>query len=96
VGDTVDVADATWANSIGASELVTVWADPDFDPALDAFYYARVLGIPTPRWTAYDATYFKDSKFPADTTMKVIERAYTSPIWCSAEDRVIDKLAVRL
>jgi hypothetical protein len=86
VGDTVDLKKATWVNSIGASELITVWTDPDFDPALDAFYYARVLEIPTPRWTAYDAAYFEDSNFSADTTMKVIERAYTSPIWYSAED----------
>jgi len=86
VGDTVDVENATWTNSIGASELITVWTDPDFDPALDAFYYARVLEIPTPRWTAYDAAYFEDANFPDDTTMKVIERAYTSPIWYSAED----------
>ena len=86
VGDTVDVANATWTNSIGASELITVWEDPDFDPALDAFYYARVLEIPTPRWTAYDAAYFEEANFPADTTMKVIERAYTSPIWYSAQN----------
>jgi hypothetical protein len=86
VGDTVDVEHATWVNNIGASELITVWTDPEFDPALDAFYYARVLEIPTPRWTAYDAAYFKDSNFSDDTTMKVIERAYTSPIWYSAKD----------
>lgn len=81
VGDTVDVANATWTNTIGAPELITVWSDPEFDPALKAFYYARVLEIPTPRWTAYDAAYFEDSNFPEDATMKVIERAYTSPIW---------------
>jgi hypothetical protein len=81
VGDTVDVVNATWTNTIGAPELISVWSDPDFDPSQRAFYYARVLEIPTPRWTAYDAAYFKDSKFPDDATMKVIERAYTSPIW---------------
>jgi hypothetical protein len=80
VGDTVDVANATWTNSIGAPELITVWKDPDFDPKLRAFYYARVLEIPTPRWTAYDAKRFGVKPLPG-TTMKLQERAYTSPIW---------------
>lgn len=84
VGDTVDVAKATWTNTIGAPELIAVWTDPDFDPALDAFYYARVIEIPTPRWTAYDAAYFEDAAFTDDVPMKVTERAYTSPIWYSA------------
>jgi hypothetical protein len=64
VGDTVDVANATWTNSIGAPELITVWKDPDFDPKLRAFYYARVLEIPTPRWTAYDAKRFGVKPLP--------------------------------
>ena len=59
VGNTVDVATASWTNTIGDPELITVWKDPDFDPSVRAFYYARVLEIPTPRWTAYDAAYFK-------------------------------------
>jgi len=58
VGNTVDVANATWSNTIGAGEMITVWKDPDFDPALRAFYYVRVIEIPTPRWTAYDAKYY--------------------------------------
>jgi hypothetical protein len=80
VGNTVDVANATWTNTIGAGELITVWQDPDFDPSLRAFYYARVIEIPTPRWTAYDAKYF-GIKAPQDVPMTTQERAYTSPIW---------------
>ncbi len=79
-GDTVDVANATWTNTIGASELIAAWQDPDFDPAERAFYYARVLEIPTPRWTAYDAERFGVKPLPG-TKMTVTERAYTSPIW---------------
>jgi hypothetical protein len=82
VGNTVDLQTATWTNTIGDPELITVWKDPEFDPALKAFYYARVLEIPTPRWTAYDAAYFKvkmDPKVPMITQ----ERAFTSPIWYS-------------
>ncbi len=65
VGSTVDEATATWTNTIGAPELIAVWTDPDFDPALPAFYYGRVLEIPTPRWTAYDAVYFGTEPCPA-------------------------------
>ncbi|MFV0409520.1 MAG: DUF3604 domain-containing protein [Paracoccus sp. (in: a-proteobacteria)] len=81
VGNTVDVANATFTNTIGASELITVWTDPEFDPTQKAFYYARVLEIPTPRWTAYDAAYFEDANFADDVPMIVNERAYSSPIW---------------
>ncbi|MBD9491115.1 DUF3604 domain-containing protein [Ensifer sp. ENS11] len=80
VGNTVDVADATWTNTIGAPELISVWTDPAFDPAQRAFYYARVLEIPTPRWTAYDAKYFGVT-MPSEVPMTSQERAYTSPIW---------------
>ena len=80
VGNTVDVARATWTNSIGDPELITVWTDPEFDPAVRAFYYVRVLEIPTPRWTAYDAAYFKVKMDPT-VPMTTQERAYTSPIW---------------
>jgi len=80
VGNTVDVKNATWSNTIGNTELITVWKDPDFDPALSAFYYLRVLEIPTPRWTAYDAKYY-GLKLPAEIPLEQQERAYTSPIW---------------
>ena len=80
VGSTVDVANATWTNTIGATELITVWKDPDFDPKLHAFYYARVIEIPTPRWTAYDAQRFDIEPAPG-ARMIITERAYTSPIW---------------
>jgi hypothetical protein len=80
VGNTVNVKEATWTNTIGDSELYAVWKDPDFDPRLRAVYYARVIEIPTPRWTAYDAKHFgvtMSDEVPMITT----ERAYTSPIW---------------
>lgn len=80
VGNTVDVANATWTNTIGDPELITVWTDPDFDATQRAFYYARVLEIPTPRWTAYDANRFGSKPLP-ETAMMLQERAYTSPIW---------------
>jgi len=80
VGSTVDVANATWTNSIGDPEMLGVWTDPDFDPALRAVYYARVLEIPTPRWTAYEARYY-NLEFPDKIPMTTQERAYTSPIW---------------
>jgi hypothetical protein len=80
VGDTVDVANANWTNTIGAPELIAVWTDPDFDPAHKAFYYARVIEIPTPRWTAYDAKRY-GVEMSAEVPMKTQERAYTSPIW---------------
>ena len=80
VGNTVDVKNASWTNTIGASELIGFWSDPDFNPVQKAFYYVRVIEIPTPRWTAYEAKRFDvemDSNVPIITT----ERAYTSPIW---------------
>jgi len=80
VGNTVDVAAANWSNTIGASELGAVWADPDFDPQQSAFYYARVLEIPTPRWIVYDAFRF-GIEIPAGAKTTHQERAYTAPIW---------------
>ena len=80
VGNTVDIENATWKNTIGAPELIAVWEDPDFDPELMAFYYARVIEIPTPRWTAYEAKRFQVT-MPDEVPMVVQERCYTSPIW---------------
>jgi hypothetical protein len=68
----------------GAPELITVWTDPDFDPEESAVYYARVIEILTPRWTAYDAKYF-GLKLPEEIPMITTERAYTSPIWYAPE-----------
>ena len=83
VGSTVDIGNATWTNTIGAPELIAVWTDPDFDPTLKAFYYGRVIEIPTPRWTAYDAAYFKIKITDPKVPMTTQERAFTSPIWYS-------------
>jgi hypothetical protein len=84
VGSTVDIENATWTNSIGSPELINVWKDPDFEPKQHAFYYARVIEIPTPRWTAYDALRFGVKPLPG-TSMTLTERAYTSPIWYSPD-----------
>jgi hypothetical protein len=80
VGNTVDIANATWTNTIGAPELITVWTDPDFDASQPSVYYARVIEIPTPRWTAYEAARFGIT-LPSEVPMITQERAYTSPIW---------------
>ena len=80
VGNTVDVKNAKYTNSIGASELIAAWTDPDFDPKQRAFYYGRVLEIPTPRWTAYDAVAF-DVEIPDGVKTVTQDRAYTSAIW---------------
>jgi hypothetical protein len=82
VGDTVDVETATYRNSIGDPYLAAAWTDPDFDAGQRAFYYVRVLEIPTPTWLAFDKKYF-GVDLPGDAVMKSQERAYTSPIWYS-------------
>ena len=80
VGNTVDVESATYKNTIGTASLATVWLDPDFDRKERAFYYVRVLEIPVPRWTTYDAAYF-DVEIPEGVSASIQDRAYTSPIW---------------
>ena len=80
VGNTVDLEAASWSNTIGASELATIWADPDFDPEQAAFYYGRVIEIPTPRWVVYDKVRL-GANIPDEAKLIQQERAYTSPIW---------------
>ena len=80
VGNTVDVKNATWSDTIGDAQLTTFWKDPDFDPMQPSFYYVRVLEIPTPRWTVYDAKHYGE-ELVQDSKTSIQERAYTSPIW---------------
>jgi len=80
VGSTVNVAEASYSNDIGAESLTSYWQDPDFDPSERAFYYARVLEIPTPRWSTYDAARYKQP-LPQDVPHSLQQRAYSSPIW---------------
>jgi hypothetical protein len=80
VGSSVNIEKATYTNTIGDALLMAHWTDPDFDPKESAFYYVRVLEIPTPRWTTYDAAFF-NIKRPDIVPATVQDRAYTSPIW---------------
>ena len=80
VGNTVNLAECTYENSIGATELMEVWTDPDFEAAQKAFYYVRVLEIPTPRWVAYDICRY-GAELPEKAPLTTQQRAYTSPIW---------------
>jgi hypothetical protein len=81
VGDTVDVENASYTNTIGDAVLAAHWEDPDFDPSQRAFYYVRLLEIPTPTWIAYDEKVFGNRDAPDEALRKHQERAYTSPIW---------------
>ncbi len=83
VGNSVDVATATYTNTIGDAFLMAHWKDPDFDPSEQAFYYVRVLEIPTPRWTTYDAAFYGIDR-PNNVPATQQDRAYTSPIWYTA------------
>jgi hypothetical protein len=80
VGSTVNLKTATYTNTIGDAQLVVGWVDPDFDPNVQSFYYARVLEIPTPRWTAFDVVRL-GAEMSSEVPMVLQERAYTSPIW---------------
>ena len=81
VGNTVNVENASYTNTIGDAVMAAYWEDPEFDPAQSAFYYVRVIEIPTPSWLAYDKKAFGEIDVPASAVMKQQDRAYTSPIW---------------
>ena len=90
VGNTVDVSKATYTNDIGDTQLSAVWTDPDFDPALHAVYYVRVLEIPTPRWSTYDAKALGIDP-PGEVPATVQERAWSSPIWYTPDPKLVKK-----
>jgi hypothetical protein len=90
VGNTVDVNTATYTNSIGATTLSGVWTDPEFDPLQRAFYYARVLEIPTPRWSTYDAVRL-GIPLPSGLPPSIQERAYTSSLWYTPAEQDLAK-----
>ena len=81
VGNTVDLQRASYSNRIGEPEFAVIWRDPDFDPRRPAFYYLRVLEIPTPQWPAFDRRYYDLKDIPEAVPMVAQERAYSSPVW---------------
>ena len=81
IQSTVDLADASYRNSVGDPEFSVTWVDPDFDQDEASFYYVRVIEIPTPRWTAYDAVFYGLKDLPKNVPLVIQERAYSSPIW---------------
>ena len=91
VGNTVDASTATYTNSIGDAQLSAVWSDPDFDPSQHAVYYVRVIEIPTPRWSTFDAVQL-GVPIPDGTPPSIQERAWSSPFWYTPDPSLVNRL----